>query len=163
MQRFHQLLFAVSLVALSWFTMKVVGKEAAPSWEYYLEGLWWSGLRLAESLELYWDRQDKLSVDMTGRRPMLRIPAELEKGNQDRLLAMAPEFGEFLERTPPEDRKGRVFKLKSPSGRPGWAMRSDTISKRVCDIGEKAAVKVEETTRKGEPHIKFASAHDLRR
>jgi hypothetical protein len=63
---------------------------------------------------------------MTGLRPMLRIPAELEKGNQNRLLAMAPEFGEFLERTPPEDRKGRVFKLKSPSGRPGWAMRSDT-------------------------------------
>jgi integrase len=26
-----------------------------------------------------------------------------------------------------------------------------------------SAVKVEETTRKGEPHIKFASAHDLRR
>jgi hypothetical protein len=26
-----------------------------------------------------------------------------------------------------------------------------------------AAIKVEETTRKGKPHIKFASAHDLRR
>jgi site-specific recombinase XerC len=106
-------------------TPKVVGEEAAPSWQYYLEGLWWSGLRLAESLELYWDRQDKLSVDMSGRRPMLRIPANLEKGNQNRLLAMAPEFAEFLERTPPEERKGRVFMLKSPSGRPGWAMRSD--------------------------------------
>jgi hypothetical protein len=107
-------------------TPKVVGEEAAPSWQYYLEGLWWSGLRLAESLELYWDRQDKLSVDMSGRRPMLRIPANLEKGNQNRLLAMAPEFAEFLERTPPEERKGRVFMLKSPSGRPGWAMRSDS-------------------------------------
>ncbi|MEO2045846.1 MAG: site-specific integrase [Pirellulales bacterium] len=154
MEEYERMLMAVP---------KVVGEEATSSWQYYLEGLWWSGLRLAESLDLYWDRQDKLSVDLTGRRPMLRIPAELEKGNQNRLLAMAPEFAKFLLRTPPEDRKGRVFKLKAPVRQPGWAMRSDTIGKRVCDIGRKAAVKVEETTRKGKPHIKFASAHDLRR
>ncbi len=126
-------------------------------------GLWWSGLRLAESLELYWDRQDKLSVDMTGRRLMLRIPAKLEKGHRDRLLAMAPEFAEFLERTPPEERTGRVFNLKAPSGRTCWVMRSDTVSNVVCRIGRKANVKVEETPRKGEPYIKYASAHDLRR
>ncbi len=42
-------------------------------------------------------------------------------------------------------------------------MRSDTVSKIVSRIGCKAAVKVEETTRKGEHHIKYASAHDLRR
>jgi integrase len=141
-------------------TSKVVGEEVAASWKYYLEGLWWSGLRLAESLELYWDRQDKLSVDFSGRRPMLRIPAELEKGNRNRLLAMAPEFATFLERTPPEERKGRVFKLR---GIKGSLLEAGTVSKRVCDIGHKARVKVEETTRKGKPHIKYASAHDLRR
>jgi integrase len=141
-------------------THKVVGKEAAPSWKYYLEGLWWSGLRLAESLDLYWDRQDKLSVDFSGRRPMLRIPAELEKGNQNRQLAMAPEFCKFLERTPPENRKGRVFKLR---GCKGSLLEAGTVSKRVCEIGHKAGVKVEETTRMGKPHIMYASAHDLRR
>jgi integrase len=94
---------------------------------------------------------------------MLRIPADLEKGNQNRLLAMAPEFAEFLERIPLEDRKSWVFKLKAPGGRPSWAMQPGTISKRVCDIGRKDAIKVEETTRMGKKHIKFASAHDLRR
>lgn len=70
----------------------VVGEDAAPSWRHYLEGLWWSGLRLAESLQLCWDRPDRLCVDLSGCRPMLRIPAELEKGNQDRLLPIAPEW-----------------------------------------------------------------------
>ena len=55
-------------------------------------GLWWSGLRLGEALNLYWDRPDKLCVDLTGSRPMLRIVAELEKGGRDRLLPIAPEL-----------------------------------------------------------------------
>jgi len=59
----------------------VVGEKAADSWKHYMRGLWRSGLRLSESLELYWDQSSKLTVDMTDRRPMLRIPAELEKGN----------------------------------------------------------------------------------
>ena len=43
---------------------------------------------------------------------MLRIPAELEKGNQDRILPIAPEFVEFLERTPVDERTGYVFNPK---------------------------------------------------
>jgi hypothetical protein len=86
-----------------------VGEAAAASWTHYLEGLWTSGLRLAESLELYWDRDDKLCVDLAGKRPMLRIPAELEKGHKDRHLPIAPEFAEFLLRTPPAERTGSVF------------------------------------------------------
>ena len=50
------------------------------SWEHYLKGLWLSGLRLAESLELWWDRDDRLCVDLSCEHPMLRIPAEFEKG-----------------------------------------------------------------------------------
>jgi site-specific recombinase XerD len=34
-------------------TASIVGDKAATSWNHYLDGLWWSGLRLAESLELY--------------------------------------------------------------------------------------------------------------
>ena len=34
----------------------VVGAKAAASWKFWLEGLWWSGLRLTESLDLWWDR-----------------------------------------------------------------------------------------------------------
>lgn len=39
-------------------------------------------------------------------RPMLRIPAVLEKGNRDRLLPIAPEFAEFLLTTPEDQRTG---------------------------------------------------------
>jgi len=84
--------------------------EVIESWTYYLRGLWWSGLRLEESLKLYWDRDDRLCVDLTGKFPMLRIPAELEKGHRDRLLPIAPEFAEHLFATPECERTGRVFK-----------------------------------------------------
>jgi hypothetical protein len=84
--------------------------EVIESWTYYLRGLWWSGLRLEESLKLYWDRDDRLCVDLTGKFPMLRIPAELEKGHRDRLLPIAPEFAEYLFATPECERTGRVFK-----------------------------------------------------
>ena len=93
----------------------VVGEAFKQSWIDYLNGLWWSGLRLAESLELYWDRQDRLCVDLTGKRPMLRIPAALEKGNRDRLLPMAPEFAEWLAEVPFPARHGRVFRPEGGS------------------------------------------------
>ncbi len=102
-------------------------------------GARWSGLRLAESLELYWDRRDRLCVDLSGRRPM-PIPAEL-KGNKDRLLPITPEFAEFLLATPEEDRHRRVFRplpargLNSP--RPRW------VSLIVSRIGKAANVKAE--------------------
>lgn len=56
---------------------------------------------------------------------MLRIPAECEKGNQDRLLPIAPEFAEFLLQTPEAARHGRVFKLQGRSGPRAaeWAAR----------------------------------------
>ena len=38
---------------------EVVGDAAAESWRHYLRGLWWSGLRLAESLELFWERSNR--------------------------------------------------------------------------------------------------------
>src|SRR6185436_4522323 len=76
--------------------------KAVASWEHLLRGLWWSGLRLGEALELHWTDETKPRVDMTCRHPMLRMPAESEKGNKDRLLPLAPEFATFLETIPPE-------------------------------------------------------------
>jgi hypothetical protein len=71
---------------------------------------------LGEALNLYWDRPDRLCVDLSGKRPMLRVLAELEKGGRDRLLPMAPEFADFLEAIPGDERHGRVFK---PQGKEG--------------------------------------------
>jgi integrase len=149
----------------------------------YLRGLWWSGLRLCESLALEWTgtTPGALVVDFTGRRPMLRIPAESEKGGQDRLLPMAPEFAEFLQETPGAERHGRVFRLAGrrwPAGR----MQGDWVSRVVCRIGRKARVVVDQRERRlvvdasaakakrrknkaddDGVKRKYASAHDLRR
>jgi integrase len=130
------------------------------SWKHYLRGLWLSGLRLSESLELWWDRDDRLCVDLLGTHPMLRIPAECEKGNQDRVLPMAPEFAEFLLATPEGERTGRVFKPMARAVR-GERLCHFQVSRIVVRIGKAAGVKVATDPRSGT--VKFASAHDLRR
>ncbi len=133
--------------------------KVAESWRHYLRGLWLSGLRLEESLELYWDRDDKLRVNLSGKRPMLRIPAELEKGNKDRLLPMAPEFAELLLATPKAERSGPVFCLRSRDG--GQPLNAHRVCEIVCAIGRAAGVKVNTDAKTGK--VKYASAHDLRR
>jgi integrase len=132
----------------------VVGQAAADDWIFFMRGLWASGLRLTESLELYWDRDDKLHPVLTGKFPMLRIPAELEKGNKERLLPMAPEFAQLLGEVPEPKRTGPIFKLDRADGKPGRPS-VDRVSKTVSSIGAKAKVRVDVK--------KTASAHDLRR
>jgi len=143
--------------------------EVVESWRHYLLGLWYSGLRLSESLELWWDRDDRLCVDLSEEYPMLRIPAECEKGNQDRLLPMAPEFAEFLLAAPEAKRTGRVFN-PLPLGPPrGERLCDYRVCEMVARIGKAAGVKVASKTKadsktgeRGEL-VKYASAHDLRR
>ena len=89
---------------------------------------------------------------------MLRIPAELEKGNADRLLPIAPEFGLFLLETPENERTGPVFKLDGRVGR----LKPAEVSKTVASIGERAGVRVY-VDPKDPDKVKHASAHDLRR
>ncbi|WP_442484774.1 tyrosine-type recombinase/integrase [Aeoliella sp. SH292] len=137
-----------------------VGEDKAAAWTFYLRALWESGLRLTESLTLSWDeRPDAISVDMEGRRPMLRIPAAVEKGKRNRLLPMTPELAELLLTVPQGDRRGRVFK--------GIHHHYVNVSQTVSDIGKAAGVIVTPSVgTKGQPGYKgpkYASAHDLRR
>ena len=141
---------------------EVVGPAAAAAWRRYLLGLWTSGLRLSESLELWWDREDRLLPTFPKRgRPMLRIPAELEKGHADRLLPMAPEFAFLLLETAEADRTGAVFKL--PGLRAKTAeLRSKWVGRVVSKIGKAAGVRVY-VDAKDAKRVKYASAHDFRR
>lgn len=134
-----------------------VDPEAVESWQHYLRGLWLSGLRLEESLNLYWDRRDRLHVDLSGKRPMLAIPAECEKGNQDRRLPITPDFAEFLMETPEEEREGPVFLPLLATGRASY----DQAGRIISLIGELADIEVHKHPRTGK--VKYASAHDLRR
>ncbi len=141
-------------------TPSVVGPDATDRWRHLQRGLWLSGLRLSEALNLYWDRNDRLCVDLTQKRPILRIPAELEKGNQDRLLPITPDFAEFLLNTAKESRKGRVFRLVDRKGSE-TRFTGEWVSRTIARIGKAAGVKVNTNPKTGK--VKFASAHDLRR
>lgn len=142
---------------------KVVENAAAASWKFYLQGLWESGLWLSESLTLWWDdAPDCIVVDYSHRHPMLKIPAAVEKGNQDRLLAITPAFAKLLVKVPQRERQGKVFKLIGINGKPLQGERY-AVGKIVTAIGKAAGVIVDER-RKGKTIVrKFASAHDLRR
>ena len=138
----------------------IVADNAIEAWTFLLIGLWHSGLRLSESLDLFWDQPDKLRVELDTKRPMFIIVAELEKGNEDRLCPMAPEFAEFLSRTPDDDRHGPVFPLVDRYGhRRSFGM--DWVSRTIAKIGKAANVKVHVHPKSGK--VKYASAHDLRR
>ncbi len=153
-------------------TRRVVGKAAAKHWRRVLVGLWWSGLRISEAVALRWDGMSAgLVIDMTGRRPMLRIDAAAEKGNRNRLLPLAPEFCRLLQRTPAARRRGKVFSVPHPGT--GRQVPCEEASAIISKIGQKAGVKVRSKVKsKVDPAtgerapvevVKFASAHDLRR
>ncbi len=126
-------------------------------WIHYLTGLWLSGLRLEESLVFSWDLDSPFCVDLSGRHPRFRIYAEAEKGHQDRLLPMTPDFAEFLLKTPEAQRHGVVFKINGlDTGKPITGKR---VSRIVSKIGQKASPPV--VVNKDDE--KYASAHDLRR
>jgi len=160
-EEFERMLAAVPRV----LARKPKGKDPIPapperveSIRYLLRGLWLSGLRLDEALRLDWSRQDRLHIHrIDHRRPMMRIRAEGEKGAQDRLLPITPDFVAFLRMTPPGRRRGAVFVALASRGP---ITSSATASRLISLIGQEAkvVVDVDERGRK-----KFASAHDLRR
>ena len=113
----------------------VVGDRAAESWRHLLEGLWWSGLRLGESLAVRWDYGSELYIDTSGDHPALRIFAEGEKGHKDRLCPLVPEFCEFLEQTPEEYRTGYVFN-PVPQRKRNDRMSEQQAIRTISEIGK---------------------------
>jgi integrase len=118
-------------------TASVVGDEAAPAWRRYLRGLWTSGLRLKESLDLSWDQEGGMMPVLPEQgRPTLLVPAGLTKDHAGRILPMAPEFALLLAETPPEDRTGPVFTLSDTP------IEAREVSDIISAIGKKAGVVV---------------------
>ncbi len=129
---------------------EVVRPNDSAIWKGLLEGLWLSGLRIGEALELSWDVDAGISVDLTGKYPCFVIAAESEKGFRDRRLPITPDFASVLVATRPEDQVGKVFSVAKGFG-------LDRVSRVISKIGEKANVVV------NKEQGKFGSSHDLRR
>jgi len=110
---------------------------------------------LGEALTISWDQDAPFSVDLTGRRPALRIFAEAQKARRDEVLPLTPDFAHFLAETPEAERVGRVFKLSRERG--GEPIGLGKVGAMIAKIGKKAGVVVNKADGK------FGSAHDLRR
>lgn len=138
-----------------------------PSWQNLLHGLWTSGLRLSEAIDLHWSDETKIRVDMSTRHPMFRIPEECEKGNEDRILPIAPEFAVWLQQVPQSQRKGFVFNPLAQN-EDKRRLTSQTVGRTIVEIGKKSNVVVDWKAAKpgaddGAPLPVYVSAHDLRR
>ena len=133
-------------------------KQHEPSLEPLLNGLWLSGLRLGEALNLWWDRLDKIHVEnIDGRRPVLRIPG-LQKNGEDTISPLTPDFVAHLRAIPLADRTGPIYTV---AGKRGPNRSVDYVGRMISDLGEKALIVVDRDRETGK--IKWASAHDLRR
>lgn len=133
--------------------MLAAAEKVRPSdawiWQRFITGLWLSGLRLGEALELSWDYEAPFHIDLTGKRPVFVIRAAAQKSRRDEILPMTPDFAEWLEATFPEgEREGKVFGMRG---------KMHGVSIVMCRIGKKAGIVV------NREENKFASSHDLRR
>lgn len=134
---------------------KVIPAEHVATWQRFLCGLWWSGLRLGEALGLSWDSAADVAVVHGGARLMLRFKAAGQKARRDELWPCPPEFAELLEATPEAERVGPVFRLRFGKAFP--TMAQDRVMRLITTIAKQAKVIVDEKTRKP------ATAHDYRR
>lgn len=120
------------------------------SWSRLLRGLWLSGLRLGEAVQLRW---------IPGNWPhisgeWLVIPAAFDKSHKDRVIPLPYDLVQWLERTPDEQRTGKVFEPLGEYGKPCQFFR---VSQVVSQIGKAAGVITDPATGR------TATAHDLRR
>ena len=93
-------------------------------------------LRIGHALSLPWDQWvDDIRVDISGKGVMLLILLEGEKGGQDRVYPVTPDFAELLRSVPPAERSGLVFK---PILYRGVCHRIDMVSKAITRLGEAA-------------------------
>lgn len=130
-------------------------EDIVTRWKWNLRGLWFSGLRLGEAIDLSWDEPGHITIDLSGRFPMLVIPGDKQKSGEDELLPIAPEFGEMLLSVPEDERTGRVFKFGRRSADSNPKLLA--VSRLISAMGKEAGVVVNRKP------VKYASAHDFRR
>ena len=135
---------------------QVVSPDGSETWQFLLRGLWESGLRLGEVMNLSWDDDARIRPLKTrGGGYLLKIPSKQKKSRKAQEVPTIPAFAELLDEVHNEDRTGWIF---NPAPLRRWPRRlSEPQAGRIITrIGTEAGIVVNE-------HGKFASAHDLRR
>lgn len=130
----------------------IVRKRDADDWTHFLRGLWLSSLRLDELRRLSWDAGASLSIDQSGKYPMIKMLAEGHKSRRDWYQPMTPDFWALIS-APGRSRTGYVFPLR---GR-GQQMTRKAVGRVIADIGKKARVITNAETKK------TATSHDIGR
>lgn len=148
---------------------QIVPPEVLESWTHVLHGLWTSALRLNELMGMSWDRPRTIRpIWRDGQRPVLEIPAAMQKNDMDQVIPLLPWFETLLSKTPPDRRRGWVFnpqylsKHEGPN-RNGIRPTAEWVGRVLSRIGKKANVIVEDENKETGRPTKYATAHDLRR
>jgi integrase len=138
---------------------KIVGQQFASRWAWNLEGLWRSGMRIGETMSLFWEpTAGSHWIDqIDSARPRIVISAESEKGFRDRILPMTPDFVRLLRNVPQKERHGAVFRWTLSRGD---SRTEKTPCKRIAACGKAAGVI---TGRRSSGKVQHATAHDFRR
>lgn len=150
-------------------TVDVVGPESAESWRHILRGLWSSGLRLEELMNVSWDDENAIRPIWQKRRlPVLYIPAAMQKNETEEAIPLLPWFDALLQEIPEDMRTGWVFNPGSLQGMKNRKPSSerpdaDWVGRIISRIGKKAGVIVHNGDKSTGRAAKYASAHDLRR
>lgn len=148
---------------------KVTGKEAALSWEHVLRGLWESGLRLEELMNVSWTEPGRIRPIWEDKKyPVLEIPGEMQKNGKSETIPILPGFETLLLETPEARRKAWVFNPQPISRRFGGTKLStrptvEWVGKIISKIGKAAEITVAEADKSKGKSQKYVSAHDLRR
>lgn len=127
-------------------TEEVVGTKAAESWRHVLRGLWSSGLRLEELMNVSWDDENAIRPIWQKRRlPVLYIPATKQKNETEEAIPLLPWFENLLLETPEDARTGWIFNPQSMHEMRGWKTprgrpNPEWVGRIICRIGKKAGV-----------------------
>ena len=128
-------------------TEGVIQLPYVDAWRFFLRGLWYSGLRVGEALELSWEPLDPVAViARPGEEPVLRFQPKGHKARRAETVPIAPDFADMLLAVPEDQREGKVFQ---PQHR-DQPVHPKRVAEQFRLITEKAGV----------PHVHL---HDYRR
>lgn len=128
----------------------------AAGWSHLLEGLWLSGLRISEAMQLHESRPDcHRPIGLDGKRPAIAFLSS-QKNRRDQIVAITPDFADFLRRT--KTVGGYYF---NACGQKGRYRRPGSVGRIISECGSMA--KIVTIPGPTPADASFATAHDLRR